>query len=73
MRAQAEALTESCCGLQLSVAISYSGRADLAAAARAVARRVAAGELDPEQVWSMDGVDDALLPCAATTTAASLS
>eukprot|EP00955_Chlamydomonas_euryale_P049955 354422-Chlamydomonas_euryale.AAC.6 len=46
---QAEALTAACTRLQLSVAISYGARSDLASAARAVAKRVAAGELDPEQ------------------------
>lgn len=37
-------------GMQLSVAMSYSGRSDIAAAARSIARLAAAGLLDPEQV-----------------------
>ena len=35
---------------QLIVALSYSGRSELAAAARSIAREVARGELDPESV-----------------------
>ena len=45
-----ERLTADNKGMQLSVAMSYSGRSDIAAAARSIARLVAAGLLDPEQV-----------------------
>lgn len=37
-------------GLTLTLALSYSGRWEIAEAARDIARRVAAGELDPESV-----------------------
>lgn len=37
-------------GLQLTVALSYSGQRDLAAAARAIARLAALGLIDPEDV-----------------------
>jgi undecaprenyl diphosphate synthase len=36
--------------LRLNLMISYSGREELVRAARALARRVAAGELDPEEI-----------------------
>jgi undecaprenyl diphosphate synthase len=48
--AQAEAATVNGTRLNLNVALSYGGRAEIAAAAREIARRVAAGELDPEKV-----------------------
>ena len=47
---QAEALTAGNRVLQLSIAASYGGRQDIAAAARALAREVAAGRLDPEAI-----------------------
>jgi undecaprenyl diphosphate synthase len=37
-------------GMQLGLAISYGGRAELADAARAIAREVQSGQLDPEQI-----------------------
>jgi len=37
-------------GLILTLALSYSGRADIAAACRQIAEKVARGELDPNQV-----------------------
>lgn len=51
----AEALTADNRGLTLVIAASYGGRQDIAAAARALAREVAAGTLAPE------GIDEALL------------
>lgn len=47
---ETEALTARNRGMTLTFAFNYGGRAELADAARAVARRVAAGELDPEKV-----------------------
>jgi undecaprenyl diphosphate synthase len=46
----AEATTRGNAGLNLVVALSYGGRAEIAAAAQAVARRVVAGELTPEAI-----------------------
>jgi len=46
----AEQLTGNNTGLSLNVAASYGGRWDIARAARALAREVAAGERDPESV-----------------------
>ena len=37
-------------GMTLNIAINYGSRAELARAARALARKAAAGELDPEQI-----------------------
>ena len=48
--ANAEALTAGNQVLQLSIAASYGGRQDIAEAARALAREVAAGRLDPEAI-----------------------
>jgi undecaprenyl diphosphate synthase len=48
--AQAEAATAAGTRLNLNVALSYGGRAEIASAAKAIARRVAAGELDPERI-----------------------
>jgi undecaprenyl diphosphate synthase len=42
--------TADCEGMVLNLALSYSGRAELADAARLIARRVARGELDPDEV-----------------------
>ncbi len=46
----AETLTAGTQVLQLSIAASYGGRQDIAEAARALAREVAAGRLDPEAI-----------------------
>ncbi len=42
--------TAHCTGLVLNLAISYSSRWEITEAARKIARRVAAGELNPEEV-----------------------
>jgi len=42
--------TASCRGMVFSVALNYSGRAEIADAARALARDAAAGRLDPESI-----------------------
>ena len=42
--------TASCRGMVFSVALNYSGRAEIADAARALARDAAAGRLDPEAI-----------------------
>jgi len=46
----AEKATAGGTRLNLNVALSYGGRAEIAAAAREIARRAAAGTLDPESV-----------------------
>ncbi len=48
--ASAEALTRDNTGLHLVIAANYGGRWDIAGAARRLAERVAAGELDPEAI-----------------------
>ncbi len=48
--ARAEEATASGTRLNLNVALSYGGRAEIAGAAREIARRVAAGDLDPAAV-----------------------
>ena len=55
----AEALTAGNDRLALNIAASYGGRQDMAAAARALAREVAAGRLDP------DAIDEAALGARA--------
>lgn len=47
---RAQALTAGNTGLVLNLAINYGGRRELARAARLLAVRVRAGELDPEEV-----------------------
>jgi undecaprenyl diphosphate synthase len=46
----AEALTRDNGGVNLTVALSYGGRAELAAATRTIAQKAAAGALDPDAV-----------------------
>lgn len=53
--AAAERLTEGNRKIQLNIAAGYGGRWDITQAARALAREVAAGRLDPERI------DEALL------------
>ena len=59
--AEAEAATAAGARLNLNVAVSYGGRAEIAAAARAVAAKIAAGLLRPEQV------DEAMLAAHLST------
>lgn len=47
---EAERRTGENTGLRLNIAINYGARAEIARAARALARKAAAGELDPEQI-----------------------
>jgi undecaprenyl diphosphate synthase len=47
---QAEALTRDNARLHLTVALSYGGRSEIAAAARMLAEAVAAGRLDPAEI-----------------------
>ncbi len=48
--ANAEALTQDNGGVNLTVALSYGGRAEIVAAARAVARKAVNGKVDPEAI-----------------------
>jgi len=66
----AEEMTVENDGLNLTAALSYGGRQDIATAARAIAEKVAAGELDPatidedalgQHLWTHDLPDPDLL------------
>lgn len=66
----AEEMTAKNDGLNLTAALSYGGRQDIATAARAIAEKVAAGELDPatidedalgQHLWTHDLPDPDLL------------
>jgi undecaprenyl diphosphate synthase len=48
--ARVESRTAACTGPTLCLAINYSGRAELADAARALAERVARGEIEPSEI-----------------------
>jgi undecaprenyl diphosphate synthase len=48
--AQTESLTQANPGLTLTVAFAYGGRWDIAEACRSLAREVAAGKVEPEQI-----------------------
>lgn len=47
---KAEELTQHNTGLTLTMCVNYGGRAEIADAAREIARKVAAGELNPDRV-----------------------
>jgi undecaprenyl diphosphate synthase len=53
---RAEEQTANNIGLQLSVAVSYGGRQDIAGVARRLAEQVKAGELQPEDI-TMERID----------------
>jgi len=57
----AEALTQAGHRLNLTIAISYGGRQDILAAARTLARSVAAGQMDP------DAIDEVTFSAALST------
>ncbi|MCC5946545.1 MAG: isoprenyl transferase [Bernardetiaceae bacterium] len=59
--AEAIAQTSHNTKLQVTLALSYSGRAEITAAARMIAEQVKAGELQPEQI------DQALFSCFLST------
>ncbi|MFC7734376.1 polyprenyl diphosphate synthase [Roseomonas sp. GCM10028921] len=58
---RAEAATAANRRINLNVALSYGGRAEIARAARDLARRAAAGEIDP------DAIDEAVLAAGLET------
>ncbi|MDI3521908.1 MAG: undecaprenyl diphosphate synthase [Bacillota bacterium] len=49
-----EAVTSRCTRLNLSIALNYGGRSELVRAVRALARRAAAGEVNPEDIGPED-------------------
>lgn len=58
---EAEQLTANNTGMHLVIAANYGGRWDIVQAAQALARRVAAGELKPEQITEADFAQAACL------------
>jgi len=60
--ASAEALTRDNTGLHLVVAANYGGRWDIAGAARRLAERVAAGELEPDAIDEQSLDEEVSLP-----------
>ncbi|MBA3323895.1 MAG: di-trans,poly-cis-decaprenylcistransferase [Rhodobacteraceae bacterium] len=65
LMSELEARTVRCRGLNLSIAIDYGGRDELARAVQAIAGRVAAGELAPEAISARvlsDALDTSELP-----------
>lgn len=51
---EAEALTAGNTSLTLNIAVNYGGRSELTAAMKGIARAVARGDLDPEQISEAD-------------------
>ncbi len=65
LMAELEARTASCDGLRLSIAIDYGGRDELTRAVRAIADRVAVGEIEPDAICAglvADVLDTRALP-----------
>ena len=53
---EAEALTRANTGMTLAIAFNYGSRQEIVGAVRSLARRVAAGEIDPEAI-DIDAID----------------
>ena len=59
---EAERLTGNNAGLQVALAFNYSGRYDIARAAREIARKAVAGEMRPDEITA-SGFGDHLATC----------
>ena len=59
---ETERETETFDDMQLVIAVSYGGRRELTQAAQSIARKVASGEIDPEQVDEQCVVDNLYAP-----------